>query len=561
VTYTRIFGYALCVVVSIGVMNVTALDSPCSALHNTTGYTPVKGQKTLKSINWLVFAEGKIIDVGEHRLPARYNNCQRIDGKGQFLLPGLIDAHGHVSHLGRQLSQVQLRGIDSEAAGVKQVQVFTGNNPDAQWILGRGWNQVLWSGQNFPTRYSLDKTGIDKPIVLSRVDGHAVWVNSLALAAAGINAHTPDPDGGKIVRDKHGVATGVLIDNAAKLVESKIPALSSAELDAVFDVAFAHLLSHGIVSVHDAGVNQQDRELYIERNKKNTLPLRIYGMLSGDSPRLGHWLAEGVMGDEYDRLSLRSVKLYSDGALGSRGAALLRPYSDDEDNRGLLLTKPQTLDNLMKDITRSGFQVNIHAIGDRGNRVVLDAFEKLLKKSKVRALRNRIEHAQVVSLDDIPRFKQLGIIASMQPTHATSDKNMAGDRIGDKRLKGAYAWQRFLAQGTIVASGSDFPVEHANPFLGLHAAVTRQDTNDLPEGGWLPKQKMNVTQALRSFTLDAAFAAHQDDRLGSLEKGKWADFILVDRDVLNVNPKDLWKTQVIETWIAGEQKYDRAGLN
>lgn len=537
---------------------LTVIAAPnCFLIDNINGYTPTSNSKQLTHFNWLAYEKGRVLATGLNTADDQYQNCQRTDGKNQFMLPGLIDAHGHVSSLGNEMLRVNLRGVTSESLAVKTVKNFAKQNPNSQWILGRGWNQVLWLNKQFPTKHSLDENGIKRPLLLRRIDGHAAWVNSQALKIAGINKFTKDPAGGKILRDKQGNPSGVLIDNAIALVEDKIPPLSLFEREHAFDKAFKHLLSLGIVSAHDAGVNQGDLDFYLRANQSNNLPIRIYGMLDGSSSQLNKWLTNGIIQDDKDFLSIRSIKLYSDGALGSRGAALLAPYSDDGDNKGLLLTKPKELKRLVHNILKHGFQVNIHAIGDRGNQIVLNTFENAFKEIGGQSLRNRIEHSQIVAVEDIPRFKQLKIIPSMQPVHATSDKNMAGDRLGTERLKGAYAWQKFIQQGSPIASGSDFPVELANPFHGLHAAITRQDHNNQPKGGWLPDEKMTPAQALRSFTLDAAYAAHQETNLGSLEAGKWADFILIDRDIVKGEIKDFWKTQVLETWIAGELKYKK----
>ncbi|MDQ7050910.1 MAG: amidohydrolase family protein [Enterobacterales bacterium] len=529
----------------------------CQILVNVTGYTAMQGSKDLTTFNWLAFNKGKVLSIGRGNWPKQFQSCHSIDGQGQFLLPGLIDAHGHVSSLGNEMLRVKLRGVLSEQQAVDRVKQFAQNNSQARWIIGRGWNQVLWLNKAFPSRRSLDATGIKKPVVLTRIDGHAAWLNSKALALAGINDATPDPAGGKILRDAKGKATGILVDNAMNLVAKVMPPNNRIEQEYAFDKAFEHLLSLGITSVHDAGVSALDLSIYQDRVKQHKLPLRIYGMLEGSSGWLNQWLEQGHIQDAEDYLSIRSVKLYSDGALGSRGAALLAPYADDSDNSGLLLTPPDKLQTLVNQILAHHFQVNVHAIGDKGNRMVLDSLESAYKKVGGRQQRNRIEHAQIVALDDIPRFKDLDVIASMQPTHATSDMNMAGDRLGQKRLKGSYAWQTFLKQGTIVASGSDFPVEYANAFYGLHAAVTRQDRNNQPLKGWRVEEAMTPTQALISFTLNAAYAAHQEKVIGSLEKGKWADFILVDRDIINGNPQDIWKTQVLQTWIAGKLRYKK----
>jgi hypothetical protein len=546
---------ALAVLLTVSSFNIAAKSVDCSVVDNVVGYTPIAAAKELKTFSWLAFADGKVTAVGSAN--DAKPKCKIIDGQGNYALPGLIDAHGHVSKLGYDLLRVKLRGLSSEAVSTQAVKDFAVNNPNTQWVLGRGWNQTLWASNEFPTFTSLDATGIDRPVYLERVDGHAGWANSKAMVLAGITDQTPDPLGGKIIRDVNGKATGIFIDNAMALVEDNIPAPSAVELELAFDKAYEHLLSLGIVSTHDAGVSQTDLDSYMMRVNRGKLPVRIYGMLSATSDRLYAWLKEGRISDAKDFLSVRSVKLYSDGALGSRGAALLESYSDDAGNHGLLLTDPPMLDKLVEDIIAAGFQANIHAIGDYANRISLSAIEKAYIKTDGRELRNRIEHTQVVASVDFPKFLELNVIASMQPVHATSDKNMAADRLGEDRLAGAYAWQRFLQQGTVVASGSDFPVELANPFHGLHAATTRQDHDNMPTGGWLVNEAMTPAQALRSFTLDAAYAAHQEDVLGSLEQGKWADFILVDQDVVNGVAMDTWKTKVVQTWIAGELVYQQ----
>ncbi len=541
--------------------NTTPETRQCTLITKITGYTPVVNSKKLKTFSWLAInSKGKIIGIGHHydkkKLP-EFNRCQKKNAHNQVMIPGLTDAHGHVLGLAKELSQVNLRGIGSEQKTVATVAKFARENPQLSWIQGRGWNQVLWKEKVFPEKGSLDKALKNIPVVLRRVDGHAIWVNSKVLDIAKIDRDTKSPEGGEIVKDKKGEPTGVLIDNAMALVNQHIPKPTAEQNQYALTKAFRLLLSLGITGVHDAGVSEWMYQFYKSRAASHTLPVRIYGMLSGDEKKLNQWLEDGIYKDADDFLSLRSVKLYADGALGSRGAALLQPYSDDPHNRGLILTQPDELFRLTKKIISHGFQVNVHAIGDRGNRLVLDTYEKVFNLIGGQNLRNRIEHAQIVDLNDIPRFKQLNVIASMQPTHATSDMNMAGDRLGKKRLKGAYAWRKFLDQGTIVASGSDFPVEYANAFYGLFSAITRQDHHNRPKGGWLPDEKMTPTEALRSFTLDAAYAAFQEQNLGSLEIGKWADFILIDKDIINGNPDTIWKTQVLETWIAGKKVYQK----
>ncbi len=538
----------------VAVSSEAVLGKGCITIGNVKGYTPTS-TSLLEKLNWIAIEDNLIIGTGTGKVPDIYNDCKHKDGKGNYLLPGIIDAHGHIKGLADELSQANLRGLSSEQQTAEKVLQFAKQNPDLEWVMGRGWNQVLWSNKKFPVKASLDKVLADKPVVLERVDGHAVWVNSKVLELAEIDKNTPSPSGGEIIHDENGEVTGILIDNAMSLIADHIPAATTEAANKALDKGFQHLLSLGITSVHDAGVSNKMYKYYIHQAGLGRLPVRIYGMLDGSSPHLSEWLKTGFVKDNHGFLSIRSVKLYADGALGSRGAALLEAYSDDHKNFGLLLTQPEHLLELTRQIIRHGFQVNTHAIGDRGNRIVLNTMEKAINELGSKNLRHRNEHAQIVNVEDIPRFKQLNMIASMQPTHATSDKNMAGDRLGTERLKGAYAWKSFLKQGTVVASGSDFPVEYANPYFGLHAAITRQDKANQPKGGWLPEQRLTPAEALKSFTLDAAYAAFQENQTGSLEVGKWADFILVDRDVINGDVEKIWDTKVVETWIAGKQVY------
>ena len=533
--------------------SATTLAAP-SHISNVKGYT-LDNTGELISFSNMVFDGGKVIAIGGVELNKQFPHAAQIDGQNKVLLPGLIDAHGHVLGLGETLLQVDLRESKSALDAAKMVQAYAKQQQELTWITGRGWNQVLWPGKAFPTASMLDEYVKNKPVMLSRVDGHASWVNSKALEIAGITKDTLDPPGGKIVRDNQGNPTGILIDNAESLLLKHLPKTSEATLTAQLNAAGGHLLSEGITSVHDAGIGKAVYDYYQKRVAEHSLPVRIYPMIAATSPILKQLLEAGHVQDQYDWLSIRSVKAYGDGALGSRGAALLKPYSDDPDNSGLLVTRETDLKPLFDLVLGSGFQLNFHAIGDRANRLALDQFADSFNRIGGKSLRNRVEHSQIVNVDDIHRFKTLDIIPSMQPTHATSDMNMAEDRVGADRLKGAYVWQTFLKQGSPVAFGSDFPVELSNPFLGLHAAVTRQDRNNSPDSGWIPSEAVTVKQAFRGFTLDAAYAAHQEDILGGLTVGKWADFILVDQDVFTISPQDIWKTQVLETWIAGERRF------
>jgi predicted amidohydrolase YtcJ len=521
-------------------------------INNVQGYT-FNEQEVIQEFSSILIEDGKVLAIGEEVFP----DARIIDGNNKVMLPGLIDAHGHLLGLGATLLQVDVRDVPSAKKTAQKVQEYAQQNKNLTWITGRGWNQVLWPDKRFPTADVLDEYIKNRPVWLERVDGHAGWANTKALELAGITRDSIAPPGGKIERDASGNPSGVLIDNAMNMVIEKLPKEDTEFYQNSLDAAAQHLLSLGITSMHDAGISAGMYSFFIDLAEQKKLPLRIYAMLAATDPALAELLKKGHISDEQDFLSIRSVKAYGDGALGSRGAAMLSPYSDAPHNKGLLLTREQDLKPLFDTVLGSSFQLNFHAIGDRANRLALDQFKASFEQVGGEELRNRVEHAQVIAVEDIPRFKTLGIIPAMQPTHATSDMNMAEDRVGADRLKGAYAWQTFLQQGSRVAFGSDFPVELANPFFGLHAAVTRQNRKDQPKQGWIPNESVSIEQAFKGFTYDAAYAAHQEDKLGSLTPGKWADFILLDQDIFTIPKQQLWRTEVLETWIAGEQVYQK----
>lgn len=525
-------------------------------IKNVTGYT--FHDDSLEMFSAIVFEDGKIVEVAfNDSLQTDTSDARMIDGAGRVMLPGLTDAHAHVMGLGYQEINVNVAGISTLDETLQHVKEYADENPDLPWIRGRGWNQTRWPINRFPTAEELDEVISDRPVWLGRVDGHAGWANTKAMELAGITKETQSPEGGKIIRDENGNPTGVFIDAAQSLIESKLPERSEQEQRLALQKALQKMRQHGLTSVHDAGVGVDTWKLYKSFADSGKLTTRVYGMVAGVGTVFDTLSSEGpVKSYADDMLVLRSVKLYADGALGSRGAAMLEPYSDDPGNEGLLFNSQQEMTRQVMKAASEGYQVNVHAIGDAANRQALNAFEAVKDSLGEQELRHRIEHAQVVSLQDIPRFKELNVIASMQPTHATSDMNMAEDRVGSERIKGAYAWQTFLDQETVIASGSDFPVEHVNPFYGLYSAITRQDHQGNPEGGWYGEQAMSRKEALRSFTIDAAYAAHQEDVLGSLEEGKWADFIIIDRNLFEVPESEIWQTKVLQTWVAGEKVYD-----
>lgn len=519
-------------------------------ITNINGYT-LDSSHQLLQFQGLEFTDDRVdrLITADDYQPAPATTV--IDGGGATLLPGLIDSHGHVLNFGLALLRVDLVGTASEDEATVRVAEFAAQNPELGWIQGRGWNQVLWPSNSFPTAAMLDAVVSDRPVWLTRIDGHAGWANSAAMELAGVDRNSSDPTGGQIIRDADGNPTGVFIDTAMGYIGSQIPATSREELKLALNLSLSSLADYGLTSVHDAGVDSETLAAYKEMLEAGPLPVRVYAMLSSADPLYRDRLAEGHFASADQTFVLRSVKVYGDGALGSRGAALVEEYSDDPGNHGLLRNDPERLEFLMRAAMNAGFQVNTHAIGDAANQVVLDNYQRLIAETNSRDQRHRIEHAQVLRFEDIPRFAELGVIPAMQATHATSDKNMAEDRLGPVRIQGAYAWRKLIDSGAVIANGSDFPVESANPFFGLYASVTRQDHDGQPEGGWYPEELMTREEAFSSFTLDAAFAGHQEELLGTLEPGKKADFILIDRDFFTVPASEIWQTRVLETWVEG----------
>ena len=478
---------------------------------------------------------------------------RQVDLGGRTLLPGLIDAHGHIMSLGYRALAVDLTATPSLAAALDAVRRNPGKGT---WVRGGGWNQEVWKLGRFPTAAELDTVTGDRPAWLTRIDGHAGWANSRAIALAGVTAATRDPPGGRIERDASGRPTGVFVDSAMALIAGKVPPPTDAEARSALLKALQIIASVGLTGVHDAGIDARTWAGYRRQAATGKLTTRIYAMAFGPD-NLAQAAPRGPIGWEYqDRLALMAMKLQQDGALGSRGAWMKAPYSDAPDQTGLRFHEEGALRRMVLDATAKGFQVNVHAIGDAANGAVLGAFAAVPEPRR-KALRLRVEHVQVVSPDDLPRFARLGVIASVQPTHATSDKDMAEARVGAARLAGAYDMKTLLDSGARLAGGSDFPVEPPDPFYGIHAAVTRQARDGSPPGGFRRQEALTREQALAAFTTGAAWAGHAETKVGTLTPGKWADFILVDRDPFTIPAGDLWKVRVDETWLAGARVFRR----
>jgi predicted amidohydrolase YtcJ len=470
----------------------------------------------------------------------------------------MVDGHAHFAGLAQKLRSVDLVGTKSLTEVIERVVERAKRTPKGSWIIGRGWDQNAWGNTAFPTHEALSAAAPDHPVILERVDGHAAYVNAAAMQLAGLTATTKDPSGGKIIRDAKGNPTGVLIDRASNLVESKVPPLSRDEMRAALKDAVARMHSLGLVGMHDAGASRENIDLFEAMAQQGDLNLRLYVMIGDDAKALEHYFQVGPRSALYDgQVWVRAVKLYADGAMGSRGAALLEPYSDDPNNSGLLLSAPAHIEEVAKRGLAAGFQINTHAIGDRGNRVVLDAYEKALNARPAADHRFRVEHAQILHQDDIPRFAQLGVIPSMQASHQTSDMYWIGKRLGPTRLYGAYAWQSLLQTGVVIPNGSDFPVEEVNPLISFHASIARQDARDWPAGGWYPEQRMSREDALRSMTLWPAYAGFQEQAMGSITPGKYADFVVLDQDIMRVPASLVLTTRVLETWVGGKRVFSR----
>jgi len=508
----------------------------------------------------LAVRAGRIAFVGSARgaLALAGPRTERLDLAGRTVFPGIVDAHAHLLGLGQALRTVDLVGTRSYDEVVARVAERAKTARPGEWIRGRGWDQNDWADTRFPAHEALSRAVPNNPVYLTRVDGHAALVNAKALELAGVTRATPDPAGGRFIRDSSGAPTGVLIDGAQGVVGRVVPAPSATELREQTLAAIAELNRWGLTGIHDAGVGPEGIAVYDALAREGRYSLRNYVMIRSNDSVLDAFMRRGRQLALYDgRLWIRSIKLVADGALGSRGAALLEPYADDPGNTGLITTPPERIKSVAVRALKAGFQLNVHAIGDRANRMVLDQYEAALKEVPVADHRFRIEHAQILHHDDIPRFAELDVIPSMQGSHQTSDMYWVPARLGWSRSEGAYAWRSLLNTGVVIPNGSDLPVESPNPLLSFHAFVTRQDADGYPAGGWFPAQRTTREEALLSMTVWPAYAAFMENESGTLTAGKYADFVVFDRDIMTVAPEEILKASVVMTVLGGKAVYRR----
>jgi predicted amidohydrolase YtcJ len=475
--------------------------------------------------------------------------------RGAVIIPGFSDSHCHLYGLGKSLAEIDLMGTESAAAVAELARAEAIAQPDLLWLQGRGWDQNDWPVQEYPGKELLDAAVPDRPVLLRRIDGHAAWVNSEALRRAGITADTPDPEGGAILRDDAGEPTGILVDNAVDLVRAMIPAIGIEEMRRRIELATDHCLQYGLTGVHEAGLTWERAELYREMAAAGDLRLRLYGMYDDLEETLAKGFAHGPVVTPDGLLTIRAVKLYADGALGSRGALLLDDYSDQPGHRGLAVTSREHLLDVARRAGETGFQVCTHAIGDGGNRLMLDVYEQALGELHLSDARWRIEHAQILAAGDLLRFAGLGVVAAMQPTHCTSDMDWAGTRLGSDRLAGAYAWRSLLDSGARLSFGTDFPIERVNPLAGLYAARTRTHPDGTPTGGWQPQEILDGQTALELYTSGSAFASFREDELGQVAPGYLADLTVLDGNPVTCAPAELLEMKVRMTIVGGRTVY------
>jgi len=518
-------------------------------VYNATIYTV---DSTFSVTDAIAVKDGKIIETGKTGdLQNKFEAIEKIDANGKFIYPGFIDAHAHFVGYGLGLQTVDLVGTESWEDILHRLDDFAKNKNKGQWLIGRGWDQNDWPVKDFPTNEKLNELYPDRPVFLRRVDGHAAIVNQKALDIAGVKAG--DKLTGGEVEVKNGKLTGILIDNAIGLVASKIPEPDAAQMNEALLDAQKNCFAVGLTTVDDCGLDYKTVLFIDSIHKKGDLKMRIYAMLSDGRENYDFIFQHGKI--KTDRLNVRSFKVYADGALGSRGACLLQPYSDKPGWSGFLLSSQQHFDSVANLLSQKDFQMCTHAIGDSGNRTMLMIYAKYLKGKN--NSRWRIEHAQVINENDFKLFGENNIIPSVQPTHATSDMYWAADRLGKERVKGAYAYKQLLEQNGWIPLGTDFPVEDISPFKTFYAAVVRRDAKGWPADGYQKENALTREEAMRGMTIWAAKANFEENEKGSLEKGKFADFVILDQDMMKAGEKDLLNTKVLKTFLSGEKVFEK----
>ncbi|HMK26864.1 MAG TPA: amidohydrolase [Chitinophagaceae bacterium] len=517
-------------------------------VYNATIYTVDSSFSTAEA---MAVKDGKIVEVGKTAdLEKKYDAKEKLDAQGKFIYPGFIDAHAHFVGYGNSLQRVNLVDTKSWDEVIERTKSFAKENPDG-WLLGRGWDQNDWDVKEFPTNDKLSELFPDRPVLLTRIDGHASIANQKALDLAGVKAG--DKLTGGEVEVKNGRLTGILVDNAAGLVSSKIPGATDEQFKKALQAAEKNCFAVGLTTIDDCGLGFESVERIKAMQAKGDLKMRLYVMLSDNKANYDYLEKTGII--KTDRLNVRSIKVYADGALGSRGACLLQPYSDKPGWSGFLLSSPAHFDSVANYISKKGWQMCTHAIGDSGNRTMLTIYAKYLKGKN--DLRWRIEHAQVVNQNDFNLFGENSIVPSVQPTHATSDMYWAGDRLGAERVKGAYAYKQLLQQNGWIPLGTDFPVEDISTFKTFYAAVTRKDSKGWPDAGYQMENALTREEALRGMTTWAAKSNFEEKEKGSLEKGKFADFVILDADIMKEVPEKLLEVKVLKTFLGGEKVYER----
>lgn len=505
----------------------------------------VYGRPDIKSI---LCNDGKILQL----LPStNINSGEKIDLKGGWVYPGFIDSHMHLTGLGFSLESIDLVGTNSKSDVLDIIKNNIKDYPKGSWIFGRGWDQNDWEDSSYPTAKDLDQLSNEHPMVFRRIDGHAIWTNTLAMEISNINSKTKNIDGGIIIRDNKSIPTGLFIDNAIDLIEDNMPEKSDADIRRHILKAQSLLNRYGITSVHDAGTSKNEIDVIKNMITNKELTIRIFSMINNNPKDYDYFLKNGP---EIDNpfLRIESIKIYLDGALGSRGAALLEPYTDSPNQKGLLLISSYEHRQLVKKFNMANFQVNTHGIGDRAIRIILDNYEEAANLS----MRNRIEHSQIVDDEDIPRFEKLNVTPAIQATHCTSDMYWVEDRLGKNRIHKAYPWKSFINLGIPLPGGSDAPIENPDPLEGIYASITRQDKMGYPEKGWEPDEKMSLPEAIKSYTEWASYASNEENIKGKIEEGFYADFTVLDKELKSENPKMILNTRVLATILNGEIIYE-----